>query len=88
MADRNLCNLPAPVSVSDGIFGRKLRCAARSRDAAGDRGACSQRAFRILLFAADKHLWSNPDFRSAIAGWISASAFGDTQAGHRFFAVL
>jgi hypothetical protein len=60
MADRNLCNLLAPVSVSDAIFGRKPRCAARSRDAGGDRGACNQRAFRILLFAADKHLWSNP----------------------------
>ena len=76
-----------PVSVSGAIFGRKLCCAARSRDAAGGRGACSQRAFRTFPFAADRRHGSNPGSWLAIADWISASAGGDIRVGRKSVAV-
>jgi hypothetical protein len=87
-ADRVLCDLQAPVSVAGGIFGPESRCAARSRDAAGDSGACIRRAFRTFPFAAHKHRESNLGSPRAIADWTSALASGGSPADHRSLAVL
>ena len=76
------------VSVAAAIFGRRPRCAARSRDVAHGSAACSQRACRTFPSVADKYLGSNPRSWPAIADWTFASASGDTRAGHRSFAVV
>ena len=87
-ADQNLWDLPASVSVSGAICGRDPRCAARSRDAAGGSGACGRRAFRTFLSAAaHRECGSSSGSWPAIADWTSASAFGDTLAGHRSLGV-
>ena len=67
-----------PVSVADAVFGRKPRCASRSRDVARDSAACIRSAFRTFPFAADKHHGSNPGSLPAIAHWTPASVGGDT----------
>ena len=82
-----MCDLPATVSVSGAIFGRRLRCAARNRDAAGGRGACSQRAFRTFPSDADKRRGSNPGSWLAIPDWTSASVGDDIRLDHRSVAV-
>jgi len=56
-ADQDLWDLQAPISAAGDIFGRKPRCAARSRDVADGGGACSRNAFRrfpLVLIAAAK----------------------------------
>src|SRR5215469_3626252 len=81
---RGLWDLRALVSVSGAICGRKPRCAARSRDAAGGSGACLQRAFHTFPSAvAHRDCGSSLDSWPAIADWTSAFALGDTLAGHR-----
>ena len=81
-----MCDLQLSASVAGAIFGRKLHCGVRSRDAADDRDAYSQRGFHIFPSGADRHRGSNPGSWLAIADWISASADDDIRAGHRSFA--
>jgi len=66
-ADQDLWDLQAPISAAGDIFGRKPRCAARSRDVADGSGACSRNAFRKFPFGAHKSRESNPGACSAIA---------------------
>ena len=66
-ADQDLWDLQAPISAAGDIFGRKPRCAARSRDVADGSGACSRNAFRRFPFGAHGIRESNPGTWSAIA---------------------
>jgi len=66
-ADQDLWDLQAPISAAGDIFGRKLRCAARSRDVADGSSACSRNAFRRLPFGVHRSRESNPGACSAIA---------------------
>ena len=66
-ADQDLWDLQAPISAAGDIFGRKPRCAARSRDVADGSGACSWNAFRKFPFGAHRSRESNPGACSAIA---------------------
>jgi hypothetical protein len=84
-ADQGLWDLQVPISAAGDIFGRKSRCAARSRDAADGSGACSRNAFRRFPFGAHRSRESNPGAWSAIADWTSASACGDSPIGHKSF---
>jgi hypothetical protein len=85
---RGLWNLQKPISAAGAIFGRKPRCAARSRDVADGSAACSRSAFRTFPFATHKHRESNPGSQSAIADWTSAFARDDSPADHRSFVVV
>jgi hypothetical protein len=66
-ADQDSWDLQAPISAAGDIFGRKPRCAARSRDVADGSGACSRNAFRRFPFGAHRSRESNPGAWSAIA---------------------
>jgi len=66
-ADQDLWDLQVPISAAGGIFGRKPRCAARSRDVADGSGACNRNAFRKFPFGAHRSRESNPGACSAIA---------------------